>query len=92
MGSASQQLSQLAGGGSLSSYMTYLLLCDAMFWVLATWFCICVFLKHICFLFHIRVFASLLSGFLVPFLCLKGLAYTKLFAKLSCCRTLCPFP
>jgi hypothetical protein len=33
--STSQQLSQLAGGGSLSPYMTYLLLCDVMFWVLA---------------------------------------------------------
>jgi hypothetical protein len=43
------------------------------------------------FLFHLRVYASLLSGFLVPFLCLKGLVCTKLFAMLGCYRTLCPF-
>jgi hypothetical protein len=59
MGSASQQLSQLAGSGSLSPFMAYLILCGAMFWVLSTWFCICVFLKHLCF------FAS---GFLPHFL------------------------
>jgi hypothetical protein len=43
MGSASQQLSQLTDGGSLSPSLAYLLLCDAMSWVLATWFCISVF-------------------------------------------------
>jgi hypothetical protein len=43
MGSASQQLSQLTDSGSLSPSLAYLLLCDAMFWVLTTWFCICVF-------------------------------------------------
>jgi hypothetical protein len=68
MGSASQQLSQLADGGSLSLYMAYLLICDAMFWVLATRFCICVFSKQLCFFpFHLRVFASLLSEFLLSF-------------------------
>jgi hypothetical protein len=41
--------------------------------------------------FYLRVFASLLSGFLLPFLCLKGLVCAKLFVKLGCCRTLCPF-
>jgi ABC-type uncharacterized transport system permease subunit len=59
MSSAPQQLSQLAGGGSLPLLMTYLLLCDVIFWVLATWFCICVFLKHLCFF---------TSGFLHHFL------------------------
>jgi hypothetical protein len=88
MGSASQQLSQLTDGGSLSPSLAYLLLCDAIFWVLATWFCISVFFSF----FHLRVFASLLSGVFLPFLCLKGLVCVKLFAKLSCCRTLCPFP
>jgi hypothetical protein len=29
--------------------MSYLLLCDTMFWGLATQFCTCVFLKHIYF-------------------------------------------
>jgi hypothetical protein len=87
MGSASQQLSQLTDGGSLSPSLTYLLLCDVMFWVLATWFCIYVF-----FSFHLRVFVSLLSGVFLPFLYLKGLVCAKLFAKLGCCRTLCPFP
>jgi hypothetical protein len=37
------------GGGSLSLFIVYLLLCDVMFWVLANWFCICVFLNHFCF-------------------------------------------
>jgi hypothetical protein len=41
--------------------------------------------------FHLWVFASLLNGVLLSFLCLKGLVGTKLFAKLGCCRTLCPF-
>jgi hypothetical protein len=36
MGSASQQLSQLIDSGSLSPSLAYLLLCDAIFWVLAT--------------------------------------------------------
>jgi hypothetical protein len=40
MGSASQQLSQLTDGESLSPSLAYLLLCDGIFWVLATWFCI----------------------------------------------------
>jgi hypothetical protein len=48
-GFASQQLSQLANGGSFSPFMDYLLLCDAIFWVLATWFYICVFSKHLFF-------------------------------------------
>jgi hypothetical protein len=43
MGSASQQLSQLTDSGSLSLSLAYLLLCDAIFWVLATWFCISIF-------------------------------------------------
>jgi hypothetical protein len=43
------------------------------------------------FLFHLQVFALLLSGVLLPFLCLKGLVNARLFAKLGCCRTLCPF-
>jgi hypothetical protein len=43
MGSASQQLSQLTDGGSLSLSLANLLLCDAIFWVLATSFCISVF-------------------------------------------------
>jgi hypothetical protein len=60
MGSASQQLSQLIGGESLSLSLTYLLLCDAMFWVLATWFCICVFFFTSGFLPHFLVgFCSL---------------------------------
>jgi hypothetical protein len=42
--------------------------------------------------FHLRDFVSLLSGVLLPFLCLKGLVRAKLFAKLGCCRILCPFP
>jgi hypothetical protein len=68
MGSASQQLSQLTGSGSLPPFMAYLLLCDAIFWVLAIWFCICVFSNHLCFLlFHLWIFASLLSGGLLPF-------------------------
>jgi hypothetical protein len=29
---------------------------------------------------------------LLPFLCLEGLVYAKLFAKLGYCRTLYPFP
>jgi hypothetical protein len=91
MSSAPQQLSQLTGGGSLLLFMTYLLLCGAMFWVLATWFCICVFLKAPLF-FHLWVFALLLSGVLLPFLCLKGLICAKLFAKLGCYRILCHFP
>jgi hypothetical protein len=64
MGSASQQLSQLTDGGSLSPSLAYLLLCDVIFWVLATWFCISAFFS---FLFHLRVFASLLSGVFLPF-------------------------
>jgi hypothetical protein len=36
--------------------------------------------------------SPLLSGFLLPSLCLKGLVCVKLFAKFGCCRTLCPFP
>jgi hypothetical protein len=43
MGSASQQLSQLTDDGSLSPSLAYLLLYDAIFWVLATWFCISIF-------------------------------------------------
>jgi hypothetical protein len=43
------------------------------------------------FLFCLRVFASLLSGIFLPFLCLKGLICAKLFAKLGCYRTLCHF-
>jgi hypothetical protein len=42
--------------------MAYLLLCDVMFWRLASWFCTCIFSKHLCFS-HLWVFASLLSGF-----------------------------
>jgi hypothetical protein len=42
--------------------------------------------------FHLWVFASLLSGVLLTFLCLKGLVCAKMFAKLGCCMTLCPFP
>jgi hypothetical protein len=42
-------------------------------------------------LFHLRVFASLLSGVLLPFLYLKRLVCAKLFAKLGCSRTMCPF-
>jgi hypothetical protein len=87
MGSASQQLSQLTDGGSLSPSLAYLLLCDAIFWVLATWFFISVF-----FSLSPPGFASLFSGVFLPFLCLKGLICVKLFAKLDCCRTLCPFP
>jgi hypothetical protein len=59
MSSTSQQLTQLVGGGSLSPFMAYFLLCDAMFWVLVTWFYICVFSKHLCFF---------TSGFLPHFL------------------------
>jgi hypothetical protein len=86
MSSSPQQLSQLVGGGSLSPFMDYLLLCDAMFLVFATWFCVCVL-----FSFSPSGFASLLSGVLLSFLYLKGLVCAKLFAKLGCCRTLCPF-
>jgi hypothetical protein len=73
--------------------LAYLLLCDAMFWVLATWFCICVFSKHIYFLlfFTFEFLLHFLVGF-APFLCLKGLVCAKLFAKLGCYRTLCHFP
>jgi hypothetical protein len=60
MSSAPQQLSQLIGGGSLRPFMTYLLLCDAMFWVLAAWFCICVFFQST------SIFSA--SGFLPYFL------------------------
>jgi hypothetical protein len=65
MGPTSQQLSQLTGSGSLSPYMSYLLLCDARFWVLGTWFCICVFSKHLCFLLFFT--SGFLSHFLVGF-------------------------
>jgi hypothetical protein len=44
------------------------------------------------FLFHLRVFGSLLSEYLLSFLCMKGLVCAKLFAKLDYCWTLCPFP
>jgi hypothetical protein len=91
MGSAPQQLSQLAGVGSLPPFMAYLLLYDAMFWVLATWFCICAFSKHLYF-FTSGFLPHFLVGFLLPFLCLKGLVCTKPFAKLGSCRILCPFP
>jgi hypothetical protein len=60
MGSAPQQLSQLAGGGSLSPFMTYLLLCASCF---RFWLPYSVFLFS--FLFHLQVFASLLSGVLL---------------------------
>jgi hypothetical protein len=70
--------------------MAYLLLCVAMFWVLATRFCTCIFLKYLCFS-HLQVFALLLSELSSPFLCLKELVCAKLFAKLGCCRTLCSF-
>jgi hypothetical protein len=70
MGSASQELSQLAGGGLLSPYIAYLLLCDAIFWILATWFYIYVFSKHLCFLFFFTF------GFLPHFLvCFCSLFY-----------------
>jgi hypothetical protein len=46
----------------LSPYMAYLLLCDVMFFILATWFCICVFSNHLYFLFFFT------SGFLFHFL------------------------
>jgi hypothetical protein len=62
MGSASQQLSQLIDSGSLSPSLAYLLLYDAIFWVLATLFCISVF-----FSFLPPGFASLLSGVFSPF-------------------------
>jgi hypothetical protein len=61
MGSASQQLSQLTDGGSLSPSLAYLLLCDAIFWV---WLLGSVSLFS--FLFHLWVFASLLSGGFSP--------------------------
>jgi hypothetical protein len=79
MGSTSQQLSQLAGGGSLSPYMAYLLLCDIMFWVLASWFCICGFLKHLCFFFT--------SGFLPHFL----VCFCSLFIpeRIGLCQAVC---
>jgi hypothetical protein len=41
--------------------MAYLLQYVAMFCALATRFCICIFLKYLCFS-HVRVFALLLSG------------------------------
>jgi hypothetical protein len=87
MGSASQQLSQLIDGGSLSPSLAYLLLCDAIFgfWLPGS-------VSLFPFLFHLRIFASLLRGVFLPFLCLKGLVCVKLFAKLGCCRTLCPSP
>jgi hypothetical protein len=84
MGSASQQLSQLTDGGSLPPCMAYLLLCDFMFWGLATWFCTCVFLKHICFL-RLRVFALLLSELCSIFFFMpKRIGLRKLFTKLCC--------
>jgi hypothetical protein len=82
MGSASQQLSQLFNGGSLSQCMTYFLLCDAMFWGLATRFCTCVFLKHLYF-FHLQVFVLLLSGLCSLFSMPERIGLRKLFAKLG---------
>jgi hypothetical protein len=56
MGSASQQLSQLTDGGSLSPSLAYLLLCDVIFWVF------CYLVLYLCFLFFFT------SGFLPHFL------------------------
>jgi hypothetical protein len=53
-------MSQLTGG---VLFMTYLLICDVIFWVLATWFCICVFSKYKYFLFFFT--SRFLSYFLV---------------------------
>jgi hypothetical protein len=43
-------------------------------------------------LFFTSVFLPHLVVFCSHFLCLKGLVCAKMFAKLGCCRTLCPFP
>jgi hypothetical protein len=87
MGSASQQLSQLTDGESLSPFwpiFSYVMPYFG-FWLPGS-------VSLFFFLFHLRVFASLLSGIFLPFLCLKGLVCVKLFVKLGCCRTLCLFP
>jgi hypothetical protein len=82
MGSASQQLSQLADGGSLSPCMAYLLLYNAIFWVLATRFYTCVLSKHLCF-FHLWIFVLLLSGLCSLFSMSERISLCKLFSKLS---------
>jgi hypothetical protein len=88
MGSASQQLSQLTDSGSLSPSLAYLLLCDAMFWG----FGYLVLYLYFLFFFTSGFLPHFLVRFFLPSLCLKGLVCVKLFAKLDCCRTLCPFP
>jgi hypothetical protein len=73
----------------VSPCMAYLLLCDAMFFGLATQFYACVFSKHLCF-FHLRVFVLLFNGLYSLFMP-KKIGVHKLFAKLGYCRTLCSF-
>jgi hypothetical protein len=74
----------------LSPCMAYLLLCDVIFWVLATRFYTCVFSKHLCFFSASGLLPHFLVGFALFFIP-ERVGLRKLFAKLDCCKTLCSF-